>query len=202
MQIVIPSTLHFVWCLDTLVLKNTKNLRSLYVKVHLRNNVKCISHDGLQLTITQWHYVKLKEQWTQRRDESRLMQYCSEMYIWMYQPKWRNVFTASSSILYMASTSCKWHICRSLCSFSQMSCVSRGDGLESVVTRTACCFPLVHRVPAPVCDHEWYSPRMVSWDHFQEVSSKKMYHCLSSLAGEAVEEECGETCFNNRTASR
>lgn len=54
-----------------------------------------------------------------------------------------------------------------------MSCVSRGDGLESVVTRTACCFPLVHRVPAPVCDHEWYSPRMVSWDHFQEVSSKK-----------------------------
>lgn len=49
------------------------------------------------------------------------------------------------------------------------------DGLESVTPRTACRPPLVYRVPPAVCDQERFNPRMVPWDHFQEVSLKYIH---------------------------
>lgn len=48
----------------------------------------------------------------------------------------------------------------------------RGDGLESVITSTAHCPPLVYRVAPAVRDQEWCDPGVVPWDHFQEVSSE------------------------------
>lgn len=57
------------------------------------------------------------------------------------------------------------------------------DGVSSVSRGTTRHFYLVHTVPAPVCDQEWYRARMVSWDHFQEVSSWSLSLSSAALCG-------------------
>lgn len=48
--------------------------------------------------------------------------------------------------------------------------VSQDDGVSQSAWRVH----LVHRVPAPAGDQERGRPRVVSWDHFKEVSSQSL----------------------------
>lgn len=105
-------------------------------------------------------------------------------------------FISLMQLCHQASAIIRWkcHIWGVFCwCFRQ----KRGDGPESAVTSTTWCLPLVHRVPAPICDLQWYNPRMVSRDYIQEVSSTTLSVCAISSSRGSVEE-----CHYRHTESR